>query len=106
MYKGSWVVIVVICMAMWPFANSGKARDGGAGGASSRVLSERIEALERKIDRLEAKIDRLQTSPETVEANGKRGPRTHAFAAGGRGPCPGEWRRVGGGWVCTDPNAK
>ncbi len=104
MYRWWSVLMVVVCMVIWPFSNSGKAQDGEA--SSTRVLSNRIDSLERKIERLEKKVSQLEkrTGPAEVRADGaspKRGSR-----AQGKGPCPGEWRKIGGGWVCYDPNAK
>ncbi len=104
------VLMVVIGMAIWPFGNFGKAQDGEAAVSSARALSERIDSLERKVERLERKISRLASRLEsdsgTAKAKADGTPADAGGKAQGKGPCRGEWRQVGGGWVCYDPNAK
>lgn len=104
MYTKSLTILVVVCMAIWPFSNSGSAQDGD--GRSVRDLSERIERLERKINRLEAKIDRLENRAQNATVFTDGAPLTEGQRVGGKKPCPGEWRRIGGGWNCYNPNAK
>ena len=104
MYERLLAVLVVACMVIWPFSNSGSAQDGD--GRSVRDLSERIERLERKINRLEAKIDRLENRPQNASAGTDGALLTDGKQVEGKGPCPGEWRKIGGGWNCYDPNAK
>lgn len=106
MFRLAPVLIVVVGMAIWPFANSGKAQDGEGAGSSARALSDRIDSLERKIKRLENKISRLESRKGNAEAGADGAPPTDGGRAQGKGPCPGEWRKIGGGWVCYDPNAK
>lgn len=104
MYRACLVLMMVVCMAIWPFSSSGKAEDGGR--ASVRALNERIDSLERKIKRLESEISQLESRKVGAEAGADGAPPEQASAALGKGPCPGEWRKIGGGWVCSDPNAK
>lgn len=104
MYRRCPVLIVVVCMAIWPFSSSGKAEDGA--GSSVRALNDRIDSLERKIQRLEKKISRMERRTVDSEAGTDGAPPEQAGRAQGKGPCPGEWRQIGGGWVCYDPNAK
>ena len=105
MIRLSVVLVVVTCMAIWPFANSANARDDDAPGNSS-ALNARVDALERKIERLEDKIGRLEARAGNAEP-GTDGVRPEQRGrVGGMGACPGEWRQIGGGWTCADPNAK
>ena len=109
MIRLSVVLVVVTCMAIWPFSNSANARDDDAPSA----LNARVDALERKIERLEDKIGRLEARAGNAEpgTDGVR-PGTEGVEpeqrgrVGGMGACPGEWRQIGGGWTCADPNAK
>jgi hypothetical protein len=99
-------MVMVVCIVIWPFANSGKARDGDDESPSGATLNARIGALEHKIQKLEDKINQLEERHGTtgIDSIGAR-PRP-TDRSGGSGPCPGEWRRIGGGWTCSDPNAK
>lgn len=111
MYKPTSVVIMVVCMAIWPFSNGSSTQDGEGGGSSFGGLSGRIGALERQIDRLEDKIGRLEKRMENAEVGGngasrKRREDAGGNAANGNDRCQGEWRKIGGGWVCTDPKSK
>lgn len=106
MYRVLWVLMVVVCMAIWSFANSGKAQEGRDTDVSTLTLSERIDALERKVHRLEDKINRLEKRPNNGEVDGSGVPTKPAFVSGVKGPCPGEWRRIGGGWICSNSSAK
>lgn len=104
MYRVLLVLMLVACMAIWPFSKSSEAEDGG--GASVRALNERMNTLERKIKRLESEISRLESRKVDTATGIDGAPPQRAGQALGKGPCPGEWRRIGGGWVCSDPNAK
>lgn len=95
------VLIVLVCMVLWPVSSSGHAQDDG--GPSRQALSERIDSLERKIDMLANKIDRLEKRAGNAEARTDDRP---AKLVTGKGRCPGDWRHIDGGWVCSDPNAK
>jgi len=106
MFRLASVMMVVAYMAIWPFANSGKAQDGESRNSSAGTLNDRVDSLERKIEQLESKIHLLESRWANAEVGADGASPTGGERAQGKGPCPGEWRKIGGGWVCYDPNAK
>jgi hypothetical protein len=97
--------LMVVSMAIWPFP-TGKAQEGDGAGYSRGALSARIDALERKIEMLEDKIIRLEKRASAAQGGADGVASMRTTGVDDRGPCPGQWRQIGGGWVCIDPNAK
>ncbi len=98
--------VMVVCIVIWPFASSGKAGDGDGESPSGATLNARIGALEHKIQKLEDKINQLESRQGNAGTGaGGEQPRPVGRTGADR-PCPGEWRQIGGGWTCSDPNAK